>query len=47
MSYCCQAVCLTHRRGVYINIQDGAWVHSDGWPCEALASAPVHPEDLE
>lgn len=47
MSYCCMAVCLAHGRSVYIDIQDRNWVHADGWPCEGMADAPIHPEDLE
>ena len=47
MSYCCMARCLAHRREVYISIQDRAWVHSDGWPCAAMAAAPIQPEDLQ
>ena len=47
MSYCCVATCLLHQSRVYINIQDRAWVHPSGWPCEGMAGAPIHPEDLE
>lgn len=36
-SYCCMATCLAHKRGLYWNLQDHAWVHPDGWPCPALA----------
>ncbi len=41
------AVCLAHRRDVYINIADRAWVHEDGWPCDDMSGAPIWPEDLE
>ena len=47
MSYCCMAVCLAHRLDVYINIQDRAWVHASGWPCDGLSAAPIWPEDLQ
>jgi hypothetical protein len=33
MSYCNRASCLAHHRPVYFNLQDRAWVHTDGWPC--------------
>lgn len=36
-SYCNSATCLAHRRGVYVNLQEWAWVHTDGWPCDAMA----------
>jgi hypothetical protein len=38
--------CLKHRREVYINIQDRAWVHTDGWPCDGMTEAPIQPQDL-
>jgi hypothetical protein len=46
MSYCCMAVCLTHGRDVYVNIQDRAWVQADGWPCDGMTEALIQPEDL-
>jgi hypothetical protein len=47
VSYCCVAVCLAHRRDVYINIAGRAWVHSDGWPCDGMTAAPISAGDLE
>lgn len=47
MSYCCQATCLAHRRPVFIQPAWNQWVHTDCWPCEAMADAPIQPEDLE
>jgi len=46
MSYCTRAVCLAHRQDCYINIQWREWVHASGWPCEALADAPITADDL-
>ena len=46
MSYCCMATCLAHRREVFIQPAWRQWVHTDCWPCDALAGAPVYPEDL-
>jgi hypothetical protein len=37
VSYCNRASCLAHRRAMYWNLQEGRWVHADGWPCEAEA----------
>ena len=56
-SYCCMAVCLAHRRDVYICIwcpahpgpgmcDDKGWVHADGWFCEAMEKAPITAGDL-
>ncbi len=43
MSYCTSATCLAHRRGVFIQLwPDGPpypWVHTDGWPCDAMPPA--------
>ena len=39
-SVCIAGSCLAHRRGTYWNLQDAAWVHTDGWPCDALADVP-------
>jgi hypothetical protein len=39
-SVCVMGCCREHRRETYWNIQDGCWVHSDGWPCPALADLP-------
>jgi hypothetical protein len=38
MSYCNRASCLAHRRAMYWNMQDRAWVHTDGWPCDGGAA---------
>jgi hypothetical protein len=40
MSYCTMACCLAHHRDVYFNLQDHAWVHADGWPCDPMAGCP-------
>ena len=37
MSYCNRASCLAHHRAIYWNLQDRAWVHTDGWPCDGAA----------
>lgn len=39
-SVCVSGSCLAHGRGIYWNIQDAAWVHTDGWPCPELAGQP-------
>jgi hypothetical protein len=39
-SVCVSGCCLAHRRETYWNIQDRCWVHTDGWPCPALAGLP-------
>ena len=41
MSYCTMMMCVAHRREGYFNLQDRAWVHSDGWPCEPMAAIPA------
>lgn len=45
--YCVNGACLAHHRAVYWNIQDQAWVHTDGWPCEASAGLSGPAEQVE
>lgn len=45
MSYCNRASCLAHHRAIYWNLQDRAWVHTDGWPCDGQAFYDEGPRD--
>jgi hypothetical protein len=40
------ATCLEHKSRVFIMIPWRQWVHTDCWPCEALAGLEIAEGDL-
>jgi hypothetical protein len=46
MSYCTRATCLAHKRLVFVMIPWKRWVHTNCFPCEALADLEIAEGDL-